>query len=321
MKHLFLTILIGLGVACGGANAQDWPSKPLRIVVPWGAGSTPDVLARAVFNHVSKSIGQPAIIDNRPGAGGMIGADTVAKAAPDGHTLLIAPSGPLVTNAFLYKKMAYDPQKDLVPVSLLGENSLLLVVGPAVKARTAPEFLSEISQSGAKMAYGSPGVGTVGHLAMAYLVNRVQSDVAHVPFPSSPQVITALLAGDVHATVTTSAPAWLQQIKAGRLRAIAAVGSKRNFQLPDLPTLKEQGIDFDSGSWLGVAAPAGTPHPLLERIHKEIAAALKQPDVIESFRGQGTEVSDKGPADFAAFLRKEAALWKPIIVHNNITLD
>lgn len=320
MRSLILLILSAFAIF-RPALAQDWPSKPIRVVVGFGPGSTPDLLARAIFNQVAKSTGKPAVIENKVGAGGMIAADIVAKSQPDGHTLLISSSGPLVTNAFIYKKMPYDPAKDLTPLALVGENTLVLAVGPSVKAKNVKELLNEASQPGAKMAYGSPGVGTIGHLSMAFLMNRIHADVPHVPYGSFPQVITALLGGDIQMTAITMQEVLDPLLKAGRLRAIAAVGSKRNFLLPDLPTLKEQGIDFESGSWLGVAAPAGTSKALLDRIHKEISIALKQPEVVESFRAQGMEISDKGPADFAAFLRKETALWKPIIVRNNISLD
>lgn len=315
-----LVLALSLPVAAQ-APATGWPAKAVRVIVPYAAGSTPDTIARLIFDRVRKSTGQPVIVENRPGAAGMIGADQVAKAAPDGHTLVLAPSGPLATDALLYKKMPYDPAKELAPVALVAETPAILVASNATPAVDAPGLLKAMAAGQHRMAYASPGAGTLGHLSMAYLVALAgATDVPHVPYAGSPQIITALIADDVQLAALPPL-AVAPQVKAGKIKAIATIGPRRSSALPGVPTLREAGIDFAPVGWFGIATTAGTPPAVLEAIHQRIASALKDPDVAKAFRMQGLDVADQGPKAFAAYIAEEIARWRPIIRRFGIALD
>jgi tripartite-type tricarboxylate transporter receptor subunit TctC len=320
MKKFLAAVFAASALLGAHAQTDDWPQKTVRIIVPYGPGSQPDAMARTVADRLAKNTGKPFIVDNKPGAAGMLGADITAKAAADGYTLLATPSGPLSTNALLYKKMPYNPLKDLVPVALLAETPIVLVVAPQMKARNLSELMAEMAAPGARLAYGSSGNGTQGHLSMAYLVNRTGADIPHIPYAGSPQIVTALIAGDIQIAAMPPLTV-IPQIKAGKLRAIAAIGPTRHFMLPDLPTAKEQGVDLDVPGFVGIAATAGTPKPVIDRINTELAKALKSPDVVDAIHAQGMEVSGKGPADFRVYLENETKRWAPVIEKNKIVLD
>lgn len=307
--------------ATAQTTTSSWPTKAVRIVVPYGPGSTPDSLARLVFERVQKNTGQPMVIENKPGAAGMIGADLVAKAAKDGHTLVLAPSGPLATNALLYKKMPYDPLKDLLPVALIAETPTIWIASTALVANSAQELLKAMADSKNKIAYASPGAGTLGHLNMAYLVSRSNAaDIPHAPYAGSPQIITAMIANNVQMAALPPL-AVVQQIKAGQIKAIATIGPKRSSSLPDLPTLKEQGIDFEPVGWFGVATTAGTPAETINAIHREIATALKDPEIAVIYKAQGLDLVDRGPMAFTNYIAEEISRWSPVIKRFGITLD
>jgi tripartite-type tricarboxylate transporter receptor subunit TctC len=307
--------------AAAQTTAAAWPTRAVRVVVPYAAGSTPDAIARLVFERVQKNTGQSVVIENKPGAAGMIGTDLVAKAAADGHTLVIAPAGPLATNALLYKKMPYDPVKDLAPVALVAETPTILVTSTAVSARNAQELLKLMADPKSRMAYASPGAGTLGHLNMAYLVSRADTaDIPHVPYAGSPQILTAMIANDVQMAALPPL-AVVQQIKAGRIKAIATIGPRRSAALPELPTLKEQGVDFEPVGWFGIATTAGTSPEVLSAIHRQISAAMKDPEVAAAYRTQGLDLVDLGPRPFAAYIAEEIGRWKPVIQRYGIALD
>lgn len=309
-----------LALSAALAAAADWPQRSVRIVVPYAAGSTPDTIARLVFDRVQKHTGQAMVIDNKPGAAGMIGADVVAKSTPDGHTLLLAPSGPLVTNALLYKKMPYDPAKDLAGVALVAETPSVLVASRAVAARDAQELLRAMADPKGRMAYASPGNGTLGHLSMAYLVALSGGDVPHAAYGGSPQIATALIANDVQLAALPPL-AVAPFVKAGKIKALAIVGPHRSAALPEVPTLREQSIDFAPVGWFGVVAQGATPRETLERIHASIARALQDPELAKAYQAQGLEVVDRGPQAFSTYMQRELAQWKPVIARNGITLD
>jgi tripartite-type tricarboxylate transporter receptor subunit TctC len=307
--------------AAAQTTAAAWPTRSVRVVVPYAAGSTPDAIARLVFERVQKNTGQSVVIENKPGAAGMIGTDLVAKAAADGHTLVIAPAGPLATNALLYKKMPYDPVKDLAPVALVAETPTILVTSTAVPARNAQELLKLMADPKSRMAYASPGAGTLGHLNIAYLVSRADTaDIPHVPYAGSPQILTAMIANDVQMAALPPL-AVVQQIKAGRIKAIATIGPRRSAALPELPTLKEQGVDFEPVGWFGIATTAGTSPEVLSAIHRQISAAMKDPEVAAAYRTQGLDLVDLGPRPFAAYIAEEIGRWKPVIQRYGIALD
>ena len=319
--------LLAAGLAfCAGASgawAAQWPERTVNVIVPYGPGSSPDGFARAIFDTVSRNTGQSFVIENKPGAGGMIGAGMVAKAAPDGYTLVLADSAPFGINTLLYKKMAYDPFKDLEPVAAVAEGGFFIAVNSDTKITNIKELFEAINAPGSKFSYSSSGIGTQGHLVMSELMNRggeAARAVPHVPYPSSAKAVSALVANDVQVSTLPAITA-MPQIRAERIRPIAIIGAKRLEFTPDVPTLKEQGYDLSDGAVVGVMAPAGTPDAVIDQIHKEITRALKEEVVLNSFKAQGLDVSDKGPAEFTAYLKKEVARWKPVIEKQGISLD
>ncbi|HEY0822139.1 MAG TPA: tripartite tricarboxylate transporter substrate binding protein [Rhizobacter sp.] len=318
----FIAAAFAFAALVNGAHAEgSWPTKPVRVIVPYAPGSTPDTIARLIFDRVEKATGKPMVVENKPGAAGMIGADAVAKAAPDGHTLVVAPSGPLATNALLYKKMSYDPVKDLAPVALVAETPTILVASNAVPANDINALLKLMADPSARLAYASPGAGTLGHLNMAYLVAASGAkDIPHVPYAGSPQIVTALISNDVQLAALPPL-AVASFVKAGKIKAVGTIGPRRSSTLPALPTVKESGLDFEPVGWFGVAATAGTPDSIVEAIHGQIATALKSPEIARAYEAQGLDVVDKGPKEFKAYIRRELDQWRPVVQRNNISID
>ncbi len=317
----FLSMALALPAIAQKNTTALWPNKTVRVIVPYGPGSTPDAIARLIFDKVQKSTGQPMVVENKPGAAGMIGTDIVAKAAPDGHTLVVAPSGPLATNALLYKKMPYDAAKDLSPVALIAETPTILVASNGVGVSNAKELMKAMAESKVRMAYASPGAGTLGHLNMAYLVSRAEgADVPHIPYAGSPQIISALIANDVQMAALPPL-AVAQQVKAGKIKSIGTIGPSRSIALPDLPTLREQGIDFAPVGWFGISTTGGAASDVVNTIYRHVSAALSDPEVIAAYRTQGLDAVDKGPLAFASYISDEIARWKPLIQKYNIALD
>jgi len=303
------------------ATAQEWPAKPVRIIAPFAPASTPDTLARVLAQKLQTRLKQPFIVDNKPGAGGMLGTDAVAKAAPDGYTLGLSVVGPLVNNTHLYKKMPYAPERDLAPITVAVTQPSLLVVRSDSPAHNLAELMAELKKNPGKFNYSSIGNGSLSHLTMALIALKSGTDIIHVPYAGSSQAMLAVMSGDVQMAILPALSV-LPQVNAGKLRVIAASTARRSSLLPDVPTLKEQGLaDVDAGAWIGVVAPAAVPKPLQQRIYQEIAAVLKDPEVVQALRGQMMEVVASSPEDFAAFMREESERWTPVIVKNKITLD
>jgi tripartite-type tricarboxylate transporter receptor subunit TctC len=301
--------------------AQDWPQRPVKIIAPFAAASTPDTFARVLAEYLRKRVGQPVVVENRPGAGGMIGTDAVAKAAPDGYTLGVSIVGPLVNNKLLYKQMPYDPDRDLAPITIAVTQPSILVVPADRGINNLAELVRELKRRPGKMNYASIGVGSLSHLTMELVALRSGTEIVHVPYPGSSQAVTALLAGDVDMGCLPALSV-VTQIRAGKLKAIGVSTAKRSSQLPDIPTLKEQGLaDLDAGAWIGIVAPAGTPAPLLDRIRRDILAVLREPEVATALNNQLMEVVGSTPEEFAAHLREERDRWTPVILKSKITLD
>jgi tripartite-type tricarboxylate transporter receptor subunit TctC len=320
MKKLVMGCLLAVGLTSTSVQAANWPQKQVRIVVPYAPGSVPDIIARLIFDRVQKNTGQPMVIINKAGGAGMIGADTVAKSEPDGHTLLLAPSGPLATNTLLYKKMMYDPTRDLAPVALVAETPSILVVSNAVPARNVQELLRMMADPNGRMTYGSPGYGTLSHMSMAYLVAQSGGSTPHAPFAGSPQILTALIGNDVQIAVLPPL-AVAPFVDAGKINAIGTVGPQRSTFMPTVSTLNEQGLLFDPVGWFGVASSGGTPKDIQEQIHAAIALALKDADVAKSYQTLGLDIVDKGPQEFVAYIQRDLARWKPVIEQNKITIE
>jgi tripartite-type tricarboxylate transporter receptor subunit TctC len=288
-----------------GAWAQPYPSKPVRIFVTIGPGAAADVLTRMVAEKLAPRLGQPIIIENRAGAGGNIAADAVAKSAPDGYTLLMASSSTHGANVSVYPKLPFDPIKDFAPIVLVASNPNVLVVPPSLGVNTLAELLALAKQKPGELTYASGGTGTSMHISGEVLGMLGGVKLQHIPFKSTPEAINAALAGEVSMTFA-SAPTAMSQVKAGKLKALGVTTERPISSLPDVPPLAAQGLrGFDVYAWFGLAAPAGTPEPVINRLNSETLAVLAIPDVREKFASLGMEPLGSTPAEFGAFIRTE----------------
>jgi tripartite-type tricarboxylate transporter receptor subunit TctC len=303
------------------APAFAWPDRPVRVVVPAPPGSSLDVIVRALAEPLRARWGQPLVVENRAGAGGMIGMDAVAKAAPDGHTLGIGFNGPIAFGPFMYRKMPYDPARDLVPVVLTTSQPNVLAIPASVPANTVSEFVAWAKAQGDKVNYGSVGAGSSSHLSMELFKRVAGFRATHVAYPGSPPAATSLASGDTQALMAV-APALMPMVQSGRVKFIAATSARRTEVLKDLPTVAEQGYPgFEALAWNGLFAPAGTPQAVVLRIAADVDAALKDPAIRDGFARQGLVAGGGGPAEFADFIRTEATKWGAIIRETGITLD
>lgn len=302
------------------AQAGDWPTRPVKLIVPFGPGSTPDIFARLVGDRLSQNLKQPFIIENRAGAGGNIGTNAVAKAGGDGYTIGISITGPLVNNTVLYKNLPYDPFKDLAPVTLGAIQPNILTVPSTLGVNTAREFFDLLRKNPGKYNYASVGAGTVAHLSMELIKARTGTYIVHIPYPSSPAAVTSMLSGDTQ--MASLAPAAIiPQVRAGKLKALA-VSTKDRYPGLDLPTFREIGIpDVEATAWIGVVVPSSTPQALIERINQAFVAAMKNPEVVDKLRAQYMEPVGNSPKAFAEFMQEELRRWKPIILRSKVSLD
>jgi tripartite-type tricarboxylate transporter receptor subunit TctC len=290
-------------------------------VIPYPAGSTPDIIGRTLAMKLQDAMGQPFIVDNRTGAGGNIGADAVAKAAPDGYTLLIGINGPAAINKFLYKDLPYDPDRDLQPVSLLASTPQLLAINPALPAGDFKSFVAYLKGNPGRVSYGSAGSGSAAHLTMELLKSDAGVFAVHIPYRGFPPAVTDLVAGNIQAMFAII-PAVLPQVKAGRLRALAVTGLRRSAMAPEVPSVAELGYpQLESLAWNGLLAPAGTPPAVVARLHAETVKAMRAPDARDSLANQGFDVVAGSPAEFAAWIRAEQAKWSKVIRVSGATAD
>ena len=318
---LVLGAACGLVAAQGAATATDWPKGPVRIVVPYGPGSTPDIIARIVSDKLARRTGQPMVVDNKPGASGHLGTDAVAKAAPDGQTIGVSIAGPLGVNALLFKKMPYDAAKDLELVSIAATQPSVLVVPVTLGVNSTDELVALMKKNPGKYNYASMGAGSISHLAMEALAVRSGTSVVHVPYAGSGPAMTALLGGNADIAVLPAA-AVMGQVKAGKIKALAVATANRSPALPEVPTLAEGGIrDVQADAWMGFIVPAKTPDAIVRRLNAELVAVLADPEVREKLKLQYMDVVAGSPAEARAMLNADIERWRPIIQKNNITLD
>jgi tripartite-type tricarboxylate transporter receptor subunit TctC len=314
---MVLSLLIAVPLQC---LAQSYPSRPVRLVAPFPPGGATDVLARIVAEKLGDALHQSVIVDNRPGAGGNIGAEIVAKAPPDGYTLLMG-STALAINVSLYRKLSYDFRKDFAPVAQVAVVPNVLVVNPSIPAHSMTEFVAFARARPNPLNFGSSGNGSVGHLSAELLKLTAGIDVVHIPYKGSAPVITDLTTGQVDLAVE-SVLAALPQIRAGKLRPLGVTSEKRSALLPDVPTMEEQGLrGFLSSGWAGVLAPAGTPADIVQRLNAEIVKALQGPDVKTRMEGLGAEPASGSPAQFADFLKEDVARWERLVKASKATVD
>ena len=294
----------------------------MRFVAPFAPGGLADVLARSLSEKLRASLGQPIVVDNRPGAGGNIGADLVARAEPDGYTLLMSSAGILTINQFLYRKMPFDPAQAFTPVSLVAEMHMLMVLHPGFPAQQVADVIAVARKDPGKIVFGSPGNGTTGHLSMEMLQAAAKIKLTHAPYRSAAEAITAVIGGQIQGAMDNP-PTVLPHVKAGKLRAVAVFASPRRLpQLPDVPTFEEAGLKgFEASSWFGVVAPARTPKETVLKLNAEIGRALREADLQSRFEGLGARLAPNAPEEFGTFIRAERDKWEKIVRGSNIALQ
>ncbi len=306
------------------ALAQSaYPNKPIKIIVPFAAGGATDVLARVLAEKLTVGLGQPIVIDNKPGAAGIIGTDAVAKAAPDGYTLLLGLSNSMMTNQFLYTKLPYSPERDILPVYQIAIAPLVLVAHPSVPVSSGPELLKYMVANKSKVAYGSYGVGAYPHLAGAYMSQSQNADMSHVAYRGEAPMVQDLLGGQIQIAFASALQA-KPHIEAGKLKALGVSGERRMTTLPNVPTLVEQGMTDEAyrvAGWLAVGAPTGTPAAVVERIANEVRKATQMPDVAQRIAGMGFDVQNSSPALFSASMVKERPVWERLVKVSGAKLD
>ena len=303
-----------------GASAQSWPDKPVRILVPAPAGSSLDVLARAIGDKLRDKFGQPVVVENKPAAGGTVATAEVVRAAPDGSVMLLGFNGPLATGP-LIQKVPYDVQRDLAPVIITSSQPNVLAINASLPVRSVPELVAWAKANPGKLNYASVGNGSSSHLNAELLKSMAGIDAVHVPFNGSPPAVLATVQGETQMIFAVMQP--LQpQIQAGKLRALAVTSAKRFPLLPDLPTIAESGYPkFESLAWNGVLVPAATPKPVIARLNAEINAVLKMPDVVQKMNAAGFELIGGTPEAFGTLIRAESDKWAPVIKSAGIKID
>jgi tripartite-type tricarboxylate transporter receptor subunit TctC len=306
-------LTVGLmGLAAGAAIAQEYPTKPITLIVPFAPGGSSDLISRLLGQKLTEAFKQQVIVDNRGGGAGFVGMQAAARAAPDGYTLILGHIGTLAVNPAMFAKMPYKVD-EFAPVTLVATVPNVLVVSPALPAKTFQEFIKLAKEKPGTLNYGSAGIGSAGHLAMEYLKQKTGIEMSHVPYKGTGPMITDLLSGQTQATFT-GAPPLMPHIKADKLRPLAVGSAKRLETLPDVPSVAEQDYPgFETSQWYGILAPAKTPAPIVQKLAAEIHRALQNPEVIERFQHDGSIPTASTPEEFAAFIEKEAKLWGDIV--------
>jgi len=316
MRLLALICLL----AAAPAFSQGYPSKPVRIIVNFPAGGIADLYARIIGAKVQESWGQPVVIENRTGAGGNIGAEAVAKSAPDGYTLNMSAIGPHAVNVSLFSKMPYDPVKDFAPIALVLEAEGLLVVHPSVPANNVSELIAYARANPGKLTFASAGMGTASHLAGELFKTMAKVEMTHVPYKGNVPAITDLLAGQTSLLFATM-PTVLPHARAGKLRALATIGAVRSAAAPDLPTIGESLRGFEVNNWIGLFAPAGTPPDIVKRWNGEVMRIMQSRDIQARLPNEGARFSPNTPEQFAAFVKREIAKWAPVVKASGARVD
>jgi len=314
-------VLAGALAFAGAASAQDYPKQPIRLIVPFAPGGGNDTVARAIAQSAGASLGQPMVVDNRAGAGGILGAELAAKSAPDGYTLFLGGVGSHAVNPNLHARLPYDPVKDFAPITLIASAPSVLVVHPSLPARTLAEFTALAKASPGRINYASNGNGSSAQLAAVLYESMAGVRMVHVPYKGLAPALVDLLGGEVQA-MFSSVVAIVPNIKAGRLRALAVTGKRRAAALPEVPTLDESGVPgYEAGSWYGILAPAGTPQAIVAKLREAIVHALARPEVRERLASEGAEVIGSTPEAFAAHITAELARMGKLIRDAGIRME
>lgn len=303
------------------AETRAYPTKPIRMIVPFGAGSISDILARTLSARMTESMGQQVIVDNRPGAGGNIGTDLVVKAPADGHTILLGAASVIAINAHLFKNMPFNQATAFAPITQVTSNTNVLVVYPGLPVKSVKELIAYGKSNPGKLTFASSGAGGSIHLSGELFKSMAGIDMVHVVYKSSPLAHIDIMSGQVH-LMFDGMPTALPQVKGGKLRALAVTAGKRSAQLPELPTIAEAGVPgYEAIGWFGLAAPAGTPREIVTRLNREVVTILSMPDVRERLVALGADPVGSSPEQFAQFIKVESAKWGKIIKALNLTLD
>lgn len=316
----FVTVLLA-ATASSVAVAADWPTRPVRIIVGFAPGGSADIIARAVGQKLAEAFGQPVVVDNRAGGSGIIGTELVARATPDGHTLLEATMTTHGIGPNLYRKLPYDPIGDFAPIALMVRIPLVMFVHASVPGATLKDFVAATRAAGGRYSYASSGAGSPPHLAAELLRLRTGAQIVHVPYKGTGAALPDVVAGQVHMMID-GPPPFLAHVKAGRLKAVAAASEKRNPQLPDVPTFAEAGVaGMEAGLWYGMLAPKGTPRPVIARLNAEINRALAAADVRERFAAMSVEILGGSPEAFAAYMAGEIKRWGEVVKAAGIRVE
>lgn len=320
IKHILATVALAAAALCGTAQAQDYPTKPVTIVVPFSPGGATDIMARALSERMGVKLGQPVIVENKPGAGTVIASDYVARANPDGHTLLLAASS-LGIAPSLYKKVNYDPVKDFTPVSLVASVVHVLEVHPSVPANNVAELMAWLKANPTKGSYGSVGAGTSTHLESELFKTMAHVNMEHVPYKGSAPALLDLVSGNLNVMFDAYASS-KPFINDKKVRLLAVTTSKRSKLLPDTPTVAESGLPgYEAMPWLGFIAPTGTPAPVIDKLYTTLQEILKEPAIQEKFDSLGLEIIGNKPDEFAAFLKKDISKWTKVVKDSGAKVD
>ncbi|NYI02694.1 Bug family tripartite tricarboxylate transporter substrate binding protein [Cupriavidus plantarum] len=313
-RRMALKAMVGAAALLAGASlhvahaADAWPSKPITLVVPFAAGGTTDIVGRAVGQKLGEALGQPVVVDNRPGAGGTLGAANVARAQPDGYTFLLATIAHTMAPG-IYKSLPYDFQKDLEPIGMVASTPNVLIVNEQIPVKTVQELIAYIKAHPGKVNYGSAGIGSTEHMSGELFRSATGTDISHVPYKGGAPMMTDIIAGQIQMAIETS-PSAYPHIKSGKVRALAVTSAKRSPAYPGLPTVAESGVPgYEVVTWYALMAPRGTPEPIKQRAGAELAKVLKQPDVVKRFDEQGVSAGDMNAQQLGAFIKTETAKW------------
>jgi tripartite-type tricarboxylate transporter receptor subunit TctC len=313
--RLLAALLIGLAALCSGqsARAAEYPTRPVTLIVAFTPGGPSDVLARVLGKRLEQLLGQPFVIENRPGAGGNIAAELAARTAPDGHTLLMGNNSILATNASLYRKVGFDPERDFAPISLIGSQTNILVVNPALPVRSMDELIALARQKPGQLNFASSGYGAAAHLSGELFKAQARIDIVHVAYKGAAPALQDVIAGHVQMMFATAASV-VGHIRDGLVRPLAVTTLKRSPVLPDVPTIDELGIrGFDATTWHGLVAPSGTPAEIIAALHRATTAALADPDVRRALGDLGVDIVGSSPAEFAAYIKSEIPKWSAVV--------
>jgi tripartite-type tricarboxylate transporter receptor subunit TctC len=320
MMKFLVTVVLSFLLGAAAQAQEAWPQRPITIVVPFQAGGSADLLARIVQQHMQADFGSPVVVENRSGAGGSIGTAYVAKAPPDGYTLLLGTLSGNVLNGFIYAKLPYDPEHDFQPISLLVHLPNLLVVSKKLPVQTVGEFVTYLKTNDGKLNYGSSGIGTSSHLSVVMFELATGTHMTHVPFRSTTDEITSMMSGNVDAAIDSMTTLW-PQAQGGAIRALAVTTAHRLAGAPDLPTIGETLNGFSVEGWQGLFAPAGTPRPIVDKIAAELKHAFEEPDVVKALTQVGGQPDPMTPDAFAAFIASERPKWRDVVKASGVHID